>query len=254
MTDSTKPIQNNSANSGFRSPDGLAVQPPGPDSATLANTSLTSGGMRGIGLVTFLIAQITLKLETVKLAKKYYKTGKKDFDFFKATHQPGAQQSVAEAMSDVLNPKFITDLYASAPAGMAKSKIVDKTWFAARRRTHRYAVGAQRRLDYDFSQARTAAIVSGWNMGRRYETAWADSHNERRFNRRLGMANLGIGYGNIIRQGLATAVGNLTSAQTEVSNTVASIGNGYFAKAGYEDARRDTQERYDEMTDSTRRR
>lgn len=222
----------------------------GPDSAQIANGSLTAGGMRGIGLVAFLIAQITLKLETVKLAKDYYKTSKKDFDFFKSTHEPGAQQSVSEAMSEITNPKYTADLYASSPAGMSTSKKVDAQWFAVRRRMHRYATGAQKRVDYDMSQVRMAAIASGWNMGRRYEMAWTDAHNERRFNRKLTMANVGIGVGNIVRQGLSTAVGKLADAQGEVANTVASIGNGYFKKAGYEDARKETRARYGANTEN----
>jgi hypothetical protein len=217
-----------------------------PDATSIATSSLTSGGMRGLGIVAFIIAQITLKNKTLKIAKNYYKTAKRDVDFFIATHEPGATESVSEAMSDISNPKYAPDLYASAPAGISKSKAVELQWFAARRRMHRYNLGAMRRLDYDMARVRTAAAVSGWNMGRRYELAWSDAHNERRFKKRLAMANLGIGMGNIIREGLATAVENLSNASNEVSNTVASIGNGYFAKQGYEDARNDIRKRYEE--------
>ena len=240
----TENIKNNTQLATNTSPGSVPTPMTGPDSLTLANGSLTAGGMRGLGLVAFLLAQITLKLETVDLAKDYHNTNRKDFDFFKSVHQPGAAASVAEAMSPTLNPDYAVDTYASAPAGMAKSKIVDKAWFAARRRTHRYAVGAQQRLDYEFSILRTAALATGWNAGRRYEQAWADSHNERAFNRKLAMANIGIGVGNIVRQGLATAVGELAGAQEGLASTVASIGNGYFQKAGYMDARADARKRY----------
>lgn len=239
-----QPIQNNTQLATNTNPGGTPTPMAGPDSAAIANSGMTAGGMRGLGLIAFLLAQITLKLDTVDLAKDYYNTNKKDFDFFKATHQPGAAASVSEAMNPTLNPKYTVDTFASSPAGMAKSKVVDKAWFAARRRSHRYAVGAQRRIDYEFALLRTAAIASGWNVGRRYEQAWADAHNERAFNRKLAMANIGVGVGSIVRQGLATAVGELTNAQNEISNTVASIGNGYFEKAGYMDARRDTRKRY----------
>ena len=220
----------------------------GPQPADVALSSLTSGGMRGIGLVAFLIAQIVLKQKTLKIAKDYYKTAKRDLDFFVSTHQPGTIASVTEAMSEVSNPKYKSDLYASAPAGIAKSKVVELAWFAARRRTARYNVGVMERLDYDMAILRTSAAISGWNMARRYEMAWADAHNERRFNRKLAMANVGIGVGNIVREGLATSVGKLTSASNELTNTVASIGNGYFAKQGYEDARKDTKARFDRET------
>lgn len=247
MTKSATNVQNNSLPTSGAATS-MASGAAGPDTANIANLGMTSGGMRGLGIVAFVIAQIALKLETVKLAKDYYKTTKKDWDFIKATHQPGAVQSVSEAMSGTINPKYIPDLYVSSPAGMSKSKIIDKSWFATRRRMTRYATGAQRRVDYDFAVLRSGAIATGWNMGRRYEQAWADAHNERRFNRRLAMGNLGIAVGNIVRQGLATAVGELANAQGEMANVVGAIGNGYFEKAGYDDARKEARARYDAVT------
>lgn len=211
---------------------------------------LSPGGMRGIGLVVFMLAQIALKLETLDLAKDYYRTNKRDFDFFKATHQPGMAQSAAEAMSATDNPTYRVDLYASAPAGMSTSKMLDRKWFESRRRVHRYATGAQRRLDYDFSVMRAAAIATGWNMGRRYEMAWADAHNERAFNRKLAMANVGIQAGNTMRQGLATAVGNLQNAYENLGNMGSAVVNGYYQKAGYEEGRAQTRERYGVVKDS----
>lgn len=244
--DNISPTTGNSQYTG-RNAEGLVSPITGPDTLGLANTGLAAGGMRGVGLVALILAQIYLKLETVKITKGYYELNKKDFEFFKDTHQPGAQASVAEAMSDITNPKYETDLYASAPAGLSKSKVVDLAWFAARRRTHRYATGAQERLDYDMAVQRTSAVCSGWNAGRRYELAWADAHNERRFGRKIAMANLGIAAGNIIRQGLATAVGEVGEATSGLSSTIGAIGNGYFRKEGYEDARRDARERHDQV-------
>lgn len=237
----------NSPYTGGAKADGLVSPISGPDSLAMANAGMTSGGMRGLGLVAFLLAQIYLKLETVKLAKGYYETNKADFDFFKATHQPGAVQSVSEAMSGVTNPEYAPDLYASAPAGLSRAKVIDQTWFNVRRRTHRYATGAQERLDYDLAILRAGAICSGWNAGRRYELAWADAHNERRFARKVSMANLGIAVGNVVRQGLATSVVNLGQAYSGLSSTIGAIGNGYFRKEGYEDARKDVRARYDAL-------
>lgn len=205
----------------------------------------SAGGMRGIGLAVFLVAQIRLKLKSVELTKDYYNTNKRDFDFFTSTHQGPMTASVQEVMSPTLNPNYKPDLYASAPAGISKSKIVDQAWFAARRRTHRYAVGAQERLDYEFAVQRTAAVATGWNLGRRYEMAWSDAHNERAFNRKLAMANVGIASGNTIREGLATAVSNVNSAYSSLSSAISSVGNGYFAKEGYQDGRSMTRERFD---------
>lgn len=237
-------MSENSQLAANRNHDGLITPINGPDATAMANMPSTGGGMRGVGIVALILAQVYLKLETVKMAKGYYKLNKKDFDKFKETHQPGAIASVAEAMNPTANPKYVTDTYASSPAGISKSKVIDLNWFGTRRRVHRYAVGAQRRIDYDFAIARTGAVVTGWNMGRRYEQAWADAHNERQFNRKLSMANLGIAVGNIVKTGLATAVGEVSDAQSGLSSTIASIGNGYARKTGYEQGRRDTHSRY----------
>lgn len=213
----------------------------------------SAGGMRGIGLAVFLIAQMTLKLKSVDLSKDYYKSNKKDFDFFKATHQGAMTASVTEVMSATYNPSYTPDLYASAPAGASKSKIIDRQWFEARRRTHRYAVGAQARLDYDYSIQRTAGSLTGWNLGRRYEMAWSDAHNERAFNRKIAMANVGISAGNTIREGLATAVSKLNDAYSGLSSAVSSIGNGYFAKESYTQGRAETRVRYDKNSTEAKR-
>lgn len=209
---------------------------------------LSPGGMRGIGLLAFMAAQIALKIETLDLAKEYYKTNKRDFDFFKATHQPGMHSTASEAMSPIYNPSYQPDLYASAPAGLSTAKAVDRKWFEARRRAGRYNVGVHSRMDYDFALLRAAAVASGWNMGRRYEISWADAHNERAYNRKLAAANMGIQAGNTMRQGLATAVGNLQSAYTGIGDSVMSVGNGYYKKAGYDDARSQVRARYGQAT------
>ena len=216
--------------------------------ATLMASS-NKGGMRGIGLIAVLIAEIALKNKATNIAKDYYKLNKKDFDFFKATHQPGIAATVAEAMSPVDNPVYVADFYASAPAGMAKASILDKQWFETRRRTHRYAIGLQRRVDYDFAIQRLHGIVGGWNVGRRYELAYADEHNNRRFDRKLEAGNIGIGIGNIVRQGLASSSAGLASAYDNLGDTVSTIGNGLAANSGYKAGRADTGKRYADRND-----
>lgn len=222
---------------------------PGASSETLAiaSTSIDKGGMRGLGLLAVALAEVSLKKKAIDVARDYYKTNKKDFDFFVSTHQPAIQASVSEAMSPSTNPKYVHDYYASAPAGMAKSAILDKQWFEARRRTHRYCIGLQRRIDYDFAVRRTHGIAGGWNIGTRYEMTYADDHNNRRFDRMVEVSNVGIGVGNIVRQGLASSVGKLAASYDSIGDTVASIGNGLAGKQGYEAGRGYAASRYPKM-------
>lgn len=205
------------------------------------------GGMRGLGLLAMVISEIALKKESLDLSKDYYRVNKRDYDFFVSTHQAPIAQTVAEAMSPVDNPLYQHDYYASVPAGMGASSIIDKQWFEVRRRTHRYAVGLQKRIDYDFAILRTHGILSGWNLGRRYEMTYADDHNNRRFDRKIEAGNIGIGIGNIVRQGLAQSVAGLASAQDNLGDTISTIGNGLAANTGYYAGRAETAQRYTPM-------
>lgn len=222
----------------FNSSDSLAtLSMPGP-----------KGGMRGFSLVAALSAEYKTRKDVLDIARNYYRQNKKDYDFFTGTHQPAIQQTVSEVMSETTNPKYELDLYASIGQGMAKSAILDKQWFEARRRCHRYAVGLQQKIDYDFAVKRMHAVIAGWNLGRRYEITYADAHNDRRMDRKFAAANIGIGIGNIVRESLSASVQALSSAKDNLGDSIATIGNGLFARSGYQAGRETTQQRYEQVT------
>ncbi len=224
------------------------TQPGGAGSDVLAATqSASRGGMRGIGLVVAILADIALKQKAIGIMEDYYKINKKDYDFYDAVHKAPMQQSVAEAFGPG-NPKYIEDNYASAAGGMVKAGIVDKQWFEARRRIPKYNVGQQDRLDYDMAVLRSFGVIAGWNLADRYEINWADVRNNRAFNKKIEVANIGIGVGNQVRDGMVRATENLATAYDNVGDTIASITKGYAAKKGYEEGRTDIKRKYDEGT------
>ena len=202
---------------------------------TALDTSVDKGGMRGLGLLAVAIAEIALKRKAVDLAKDYFNVNKVDYDFFRTVHQPAIGSSANEAFS-ALNPDYAYDFYASVPAAIAKVNNTDKQWYEARRRIPKYNVGQQRRLDYDMAIARAHAVTAGWNAGIRYELGWVDEHNNRAFNRKAAITNVGIGVGNVVREGLANSVKTLATSYDTLGDTVASIGNGYAAYSGYKDS------------------
>lgn len=208
----------------------------GEDAVASLMQSVNKGGMRGIGLIATAIAEINLKMAAVDLAKDYYNTNAKDYAFFQSTHQGPIGSSANEAFS-TLNPTYVYDLVASVPAAIAKVNKIDRQWYEARRRMPKYNTGQQARLDYDMGIARMHAVTAGWNAGIRYELNWADDHNNRAFNRKASIVNVGIGVGNIVREGLAASVSNLATSYDVMGDTVASIGNGYAAYSGYNDSR-----------------
>ncbi len=222
-------------------------QPGAGDSAIqAASQSVNKGGMRGAGLIAVTIGEVMLKKKATDLAKDYYRVNKKDYDNFRRIHEDPMRASVREAMSRATNPTYRHDFYASAPAGMAKTAVLDKQWFETRRRAPRYAVGLQQKIDADFAIQRMHGIIAGWNIGRRYEITYADEHNNRRFDKMLEVGNVGIGVGNVVRRGLASSVQNLASAYDNVGDTIATIGNGLSANSGYQSGRRDAARRYEQ--------
>lgn len=245
MAQHNTPVARTSVGAGTYMMQGQTQPASGDTAQQIAATSVNKGGMRGIGLMAVMIAEAVLKKKSVDIAEDYLKVNRREYQNFVAIHQGAISQTVTEAMSPTLNPEYRHDYYAAAPAGMAKSAILDKQWFEARRRTHRYAVGLQARIDYDFAMARMHGIVAGWFVGRRYEMAYADEHNNRRFDRKLEASNIGIGVGNIVREGMATAVNKLATSYDNIGDTVAAIGNGLSKRSGYQAGREDTAARYD---------
>lgn len=212
------------------------TQPLGGEDANSLDTSISKGGMRGIGLLAAAIAEYELKKKAVDLAKDYYNVNRQDYIFFQNVHQPAIGSSANEVFSS-LNPTYNYDFYASVAAAIAKVNNTDKQWYEARRRVPKYNLGQQRRLDYDMAIARAHAVTAGWNAGIRYELSWVDDHNNRAFNRKAAVVNVGIGVGNIVREGLANSVTTLATSYDALGDTVASVGNGYAAFSGYNDGR-----------------
>lgn len=245
MNDVTTRVSSNMVPQNGYSGKGQTQWGTGEDAVATQVSTTDKGGMRGLGLLAMVIAEIALKKESIDLAKDYYRVNKRDYDFFVSTHQGPIAQTVTEAMSPVDNPQYQHDYYASVPAGMGKSAILDKQWFEARRRAPRYATGLQKRIDYEFALLRTHGILAGWNLGRRYEMTYADEHNNRRFDRKIEAGNIGIGIGNIVRQGLASSVSNLSSAYDNLGDTVSTIGNGLAANTGYVAGRTQTAQKYE---------
>lgn len=212
------------------------TQPLAGEAGSALDTSISKGGMRGVGLLAAAIAEYELKKKSIDLAKDYYNVNKQDYAFFQTVHQPAIGSSASEVFS-ALNPTYAYDFYASVPAAIAKVNNIDKQWAVARRQIPKYNVGQQRKLDYDMAIARAHAVTAGWNAGIRYELSWVDDHNNRAFARKAAVANVGISVGNIVREGLANSVSSLATSYDSLGDTIASIGNGYAAYSGFNDSR-----------------
>jgi hypothetical protein len=199
-----------------------------------------AGGMRGLGLITFILGQILLQNNALDLASDYYNTNRQDFQFFQNTHEGPMRQSVTEAFSQTTNPTYPWDMLFPIPAAAARIANTDKQWLISRKSLSKYAVGAGQRVDYEFGRNRIQQYAASWYLGWRGELAYQLDHNERQFNRQAMVVNIGIGVGNEVSKGLASAAGNLESAYGQLGNQFGSLASGLSGqigqRQGYQDA------------------
>lgn len=216
----------------------------GSDSVTNASASKTAGGMRGIGLIALVLGQMYIQGKTIDLARDYYNTNKQDFDFFQSTHQAPMAATAAEAFNPALNPGYVQDKYVAVPASAARVADLDRRWLASRKSLSRYATGAGQRVDYEFAKQRSVQMAASWFLGWRSELSYAQEHNERQFNRKVTVVNIGIGVGNEVARGLASAAGSMNNALTGAGNQLGSIASGLSQQMGHKQGAADTQQLY----------
>jgi hypothetical protein len=200
------------------------------------------GGINGFGLVLIEAAQFVLLTENLNTAQNYFDTNKKDFDFFTSTYEGKMSLSLSEAMQRPLyeagffSPQYgkLDYLSNTGRGASAGARILDKKWYATRRRVQKYQVGLGRWVDYKFAMGKVNETLNGWNLGWRYEDHRKEQYDEQRHAHRIEILNLGIGVGNAARKGLATAVGQLSEARTQAASQAASIGNGLASSSSYQ--------------------
>lgn len=200
------------------------------------------GGLRGVGYVAGIVAQVALEIQNLNLAQNYYNINKKDFDFFQSTYEPTLQSALTEAIarplyeSGIFSPQYGTlDYLSNTARGVPQAaRKLDRQWYAVRRRLQKYHVGLGRWVDYKFTVAKFNAALEGWNLGFRYEDTRKQTYDEQRHAHRLQILNLGIGVGNAARSGLATSVGTLSEARSIGASAGGAFANGAARSMAYE--------------------
>lgn len=211
------------------------------ESVTKISKDWSFGGLHGAAMAAMAIVQDVLLTANYNNAENYYKTNKKDFDFFVSTYETNMKNALTEAMSRPLyesgafTPQYGTrDYISNTGRGFsAGARHMDKQWFATRKRMQKYHVGLGHWIDYKFGFAKYNAALEGWNLGFRYEDTRTQMYDEQRHANRTNILNLGIGVGNSARAGLATATGTLANARSEMASNLASISNGAGQALGY---------------------
>lgn len=214
----------------------------GDQAASMAMNGVAKGGMRSLGLVFILKKELELQRMAIDLAKDYFDINKKDYQFFSDIVFPELMRLKNQVTEEAKEAREKPDLKASLLAGMAQVATVDKAYFDKMRKIPRYNIGQKLRLTYEMEQMRHMAMAAGWGMAYRYEINYFRDRNNRLWDRRVAVANAGVGVGNITSQGLSSAVSNLSSAYNRKADYIAAFGNGLASFAGYSDGKKETKE------------
>lgn len=213
---------------GSNNPTGSSWPTPGANDGRIRIDGYGLDGLAGLALM---LIQIAISEQQYELARSYYKKNKQDFDFWQANYSQRVQDHANQAFN---TPFYTPDYYPMTGAALGRVKAYDDKWFQTRRRLHRYAVGHQRHVDYQFYNLRRRAVFAALIAGRRVEDARKDWKDDQTQTHKVQSLNIGIALGNIARQGLAQATATREKAFDELGSRLGGMANGIFQKKGYE--------------------
>ena len=186
-------------------------------------------------------AQLVLADKQLSIAQEYYEINKHDYDFeanlyggFIITNGNGVNipGPMTKHKEQAFNaPFYAVDYPVYVGGSLTRTKIFDNKWFQTRRRLHRYGVGHQRHVDYQFYMERYRGSVSGFVMGRRVEDARKDWKDDQIQTHKVQALNYGLTAGNIAKQGLASSTGTLMGALDNASTRIGRVGDEYMTRA-----------------------
>lgn len=216
-----------------------------------ALSAFSLGGVRVWPLVSAGLQCVQL-LKNVELARKYYDKNHEDFVFWNegasGTGFTGYKGYMGNALDEskvrpyysreTYQPQFgALDYIASTGRGQSKSSLhLDREWLNTRRKIGRYNVGHGRRIDYKYASAKLNSELEGWNLGFRFEDHRKMLYDEQRHAHQVEILNLGLGFGNSAREGLATSVKALSEARSQKAGQFGSLANGLSTYSGQRDA------------------
>ena len=180
-----------------------------------------SGGGDSLVAIIASVLQFALAEQQIAIAQDYYTTNSRDFNFIAQTFG-GVDTNDVTHMGPMIthrnqafpngSPFYSVDYPVYIGGALTHTNVYDNKWFQTRRRAHRYAVGHQRHIDYQFYMARYRGAYSAFLMGRRVEDARKDMKDMQAQTHKVHVLNLGITAGNTARQGLASSVGTSMGA------------------------------------------
>jgi len=173
--------------------------------------------------------------QNIAIAESYYETALADYQFWNQEYRPRMLDIAQSVIDPLRNPVILADYPGTVGSSSSRAhKDADLAWFASRRITSKYNVGAMKWADVKNLEMRHNGAVSLATFGQRYEDVRAEMFDERRIARIIEIMNIGIDAGGIASAGLASAVSavaeqnmdKVNSKRALVSSTIGAIGAG----------------------------
>lgn len=202
---------------------------------------VAAGGFLALGIISSLNAEYE---KMVDISERYYQEFVFDRNHWTFTYAPHIRDRfVPMAVNEPVyfgdgrgqfNTQSNPDLDLFRRAQLAGQHIaqMDIAWRTKRRVVGRYSHGEMRMDDLDISIKRAQLQTDNQIIARKIEDIREDEFNNRRWNRLIQAANIGIAGTNIATQGYSTAMAGHMDALQGMANYKTSLGNQISAAAG----------------------
>lgn len=188
------------------------------------------------------IGAIVAGFQQIELARKYYDLYKQQRDFYYTVFHTGVEVPL---ISEIYNKAYYNRDYAArvatlynsvtGPLGGASGDTLG--WWTR----HANMYGQSPDEEITELEADNAKLRSDWsNYLFRFEELWADVRNDSRWSARLMVHNLGLKQGTAVAASMNSALGQYQDNITDLSNQLATYGNGIARYAGYKRGMSDT--------------
>ena len=171
------------------------------------------------------------------LTKKYYAQSERDYQFWESNYAPQIKAIVEEYFGVDGAPGAGEQKYRvnydnrRGPSSMKARRQADEAWLQRYNNTAPRAVGKMRWDAADAAELAFLGSVGLDDFAIRFELAYRDSIDNRRWNHRVSLVNVGIEAGNNAAQGMSSAVAELGAATQGIVGSKIAMGAGVIRAA-----------------------
>jgi hypothetical protein len=197
------------------------------------------------------IAGIINAFKILDLQRKYYNLYRQQREFYYDVFQQGVERPLAEETYTELPYEYnyiarLNELYDSTFGPLASPQTDMQGWWERHAAYYGASLDGNMLLELPFELAR---IKSDWmNYMMRYEEHYYDVVNDRRWQRRFAVHNIGIKQGTAIAAALDNSLAAYTDHLHDFGNQLATYGNGAARYVGYKKGLADTADDFSAMS------